>query len=238
MNDKRDKANNTIYSIFILFVVGISSIIYLNKNTEKLPESKIEEKIKNGEFGKTDNAPLNTVDNDAMFKELRTQDSIDAINNKKRNATIKNILSKFRKETDEVTGTEFYYDKSTSKYFTNGIYLYLGKEGSNYYLRLKIQYTADDWLFINNVQLRSGDQLIDYAIKSDFERDNSGGTIYEWYDTPVEMEEEQLITNIILNEKNILRLSGDQYRHDIKLSQKQRNAIANLWHAKNEITMQ
>src|SRR5690348_16637073 len=74
----------------------------------------------------------------------KTKDSIE------RNQELATLLPKFRIEEDKMNDAKFYTDKTSTQYANeNAFFCYISttKVGS-LTLRLKIQYTGNDWLFI------------------------------------------------------------------------------------------
>lgn len=63
---------------------------------------------------------------------------------------LSNATKKLNKKYDEINEVTWFRDKTSLAYVNyNGFYAYIGQsKGSNPWLRLAIQYTADDWLFI------------------------------------------------------------------------------------------
>ncbi|MCM3175922.1 hypothetical protein [Paenibacillus sp. MER 99-2] len=148
-----------------------------------------------------------------------------------RKANINKALSKLRKKADEVEGITWYYDKTTSKYDdTNNAHLYIGvPESGDPYLRLRIRYASDSWLFIDQYIFRSGDDK--YTITPGFSgvnRDNSGGGIWEWYDAAPTADDLDMIRTIIASDKAILRYSGQQYYDDRTISSEEKKAFQNV----------
>ena len=67
---------------------------------------------------------------------------------------------KMRVSIDDINNITWYYDKTSPRFSNyNGLYAYIGKsEGSKPWLRLVIQYAADDWLFIEKYTIKVDDQ--------------------------------------------------------------------------------
>lgn len=148
-----------------------------------------------------------------------------------RKANVNKALSKLRKTTDEVEGITWYYDKTTSKYDdTNNAHLYIGvQESGDPYLRLRIRYASDSWLFIQQYIFRSGRrQIYDHAWILGVNRDNSGGGIWEWYDATPTADDLDMIRTIIASDKAILRYSGQQYYDDRTISSEEKKAFQNV----------
>lgn len=132
-------------------------------------------------------------------------------------------LKKFRKKSDEFSGEEFYMDKRTPIYINeNFVYPYLVKKGSTVWLRLKFQYAADSWLFIQQVQIKTDNDT--YTISARFEGDNDSG-IWEWHDMPVNNSEYLMLKDISESKSVKMRYIGSQYRKDRNLTSKEKDII-------------
>jgi hypothetical protein len=108
----------------------------------------------------------------------------------------------------------------------NGIYCYFQTENnipSN--LRFRVQYHADDWLFISRIQFSIDGKAYDY-IPSDVETDSgNGGRIWEWFDESLDSSDKELIDALANAKSAKMKLIGKQY-HDIKaITTEQINSI-------------
>ncbi|VVP34010.1 hypothetical protein [Pseudomonas fluorescens] len=137
-----------------------------------------------------------------------------------------------RKNTDEIKGVTWVSHKS-QPLLDNYMALYFGtKDGSAsaYPLRLKFNYYADGWLFVQGVTIKADDQVYNLG-KMNFERDNGSGSIWEWSDSPV--EDMAMLNKIIAAKKVVIRYDGRQYYHDFVLPEAQKNAMKEIvlaWH--------
>ena len=137
-----------------------------------------------------------------------------------------------RKSTDEIKGVTWVSHKS-QPLLDNYMALYFGtKDGSASAspLRLKFNYYADSWLFVQGVTIKADDQVYNLG-KMDFERDNGSGSIWEWSDSPV--EDMAMLNKIIAAKKVVIRYDGRQYYHDFILPEAQKNAMKEIvlaWH--------
>lgn len=139
-------------------------------------------------------------------------------------------LKNMRKEYDEVREITWYYDKTTPEYANeNNIFLYIGQDkNKNVWLRFKIQYAADNWLFIDKYIFKVDDKT--YALTpsyDDIKRDNNVNGIWEVYDTDPNLE---MIQAIIESEKTILRHQNDRDNvyEDRTISKKEKTALRNV----------
>ena len=135
----------------------------------------------------------------------------------------KQALKSFRKKEDEFEGVKFFSEKRTPYYANvNFIYPYISNSSNNYYLRLKLQYTSDNWLFINRaIFLIDG---IKYEISGNFKRDNNS-TIWEWLDLSVGDKERNILEMLANSKKAKVRYEGDKYYKDRTITSKEKSII-------------
>ena len=143
-------------------------------------------------------------------------------------AKLKPLFS-FKGDEFDANGTVWVTPKSAPKYVdVNSIYCYFAQTGnsvSNF--RIKIQYRADEWLFIRKYQFLIDGKPFEF-IPSKMERDNRD-YIWEWCDEAIGASDEELI-KALANAKTVkVKFIGDQY-HDIrKLSSKEIKGIKNTY---------
>ena len=135
-----------------------------------------------------------------------------------------------RSNTDDVRGITFYKDTTTTQYTdVKSLHLYIGKNTTRTWLRLRIQYTADDWLFIDNFVIKADDQRFDMpSVGSLMERDNAAGAIWEWYDGPVRASDIAMLKAIVASKSATLRYNGKQYYSDRAITAAEKQALQNV----------
>lgn len=133
------------------------------------------------------------------------------------------LLGAMAIKKDQVTGATIYRHQESLDFPGKGsdFQLYLVQDAKGFVTtRLRIQYLADDWLFIKQFVIKCDEATftVTPALPDRVERDNARGNIWEWYDVPVK-EAEQEIVDAILSAKGrvILRHSGRQYYKDREL---------------------
>lgn len=141
---------------------------------------------------------------------------------------IASAVQKMSKNTDKIEGIDWYTDRSSPKYNNaNAFYLYIGKEGAGApWLRLRIQYHANDWLFINSFTVVADGQRFDRSAVN-FERDNNH-MIWEWYDENLSSSDLQMIRAVIASKEAVIRFNGGQYRKDVNITTAQKAALQNV----------
>lgn len=163
-----------------------------------------------------------------LLEEVRAAIAEEEAARKKR---VEELTKKMRVKYDEVREITWYMDKTTPYYDnTNNVHLYIGhKKYSDPWLRLRIRYAGEDWLFIERYTFKADGAT--YTIEADYfdvKRDNSGGQVWEWYDCPVEEKELGLVRAIIASEKTILRYEGDTYHKDRIITSTEKKALENV----------
>ena len=143
---------------------------------------------------------------------------------------LKNALSALRIKKDDVTNKKWYYAKTTTQYIdSNSLHLYMGQEqGSEPYLRFRIQFAGDDWLFINKYTINADGQV--FVIEPDYgdvERDNDTD-IWEWYDISPSDENIAMVKAIMNSKKAVIRCEGDQYYKDRTITSTEKKALKSV----------
>lgn len=147
-------------------------------------------------------------------------------------ASSKNPLKALKSHTDKMRGITWYQHPTSPKYRNaNGVYLYFGRneDGTFTALRFVAQYYADDWLFVKHAWAKTDSTKVDLPEKSGWngwERDNSGGKIWEWTDTALITPTEIAAVRALANAKSVtVRFEGRQYYNDRTLSVQQIKAL-------------
>ena len=142
-----------------------------------------------------------------------------------------NDTKKLKTKYDDIRNITWYYDKSTPTYTNyNSFHLYMGKEKSGRpWLRFRIQYTADDWLFIESyiIKTDNGSHTIDTKY-GEIETDHDSGDIWEWYDVPLNNESYSIIKDVINSKTVKLRHNGKQYYKDRTITATEKQGLKNI----------
>ena len=79
----------------------------------------------------------------------------------------------------------------------------------------RIQYVADNWLFIDRYTIKADDAVFEVVPTRDqLNRDNGGGDIWEWFEVPVGTREQSIIDAIVRAKTVTVRHQGKQYHKD------------------------
>ena len=124
------------------------------------------------------------------------------------------------KKYDDVNGIMWFYSKQTNhKVWSNMASLYIGKDHSSVWLRLKMSYYGEDWIFFENAYLsfEGNTYTIPFDRYNDKKTENSGGMVWEWIDVGVDSELLSYFKNFVRGDSPKMRLSG-KYTHTRNLS--------------------
>lgn len=205
-----------LVGIFIFLIVATVAIAFMIPETEADSAETVSEVNVNEENQSVDKDSIRLANIQAKKKRdsiaIATQQSaIDA-------------LDSFKSKRDEFEGTSFYRDQRTPNYTNrNFIYPYIGEKDGKYWMRLKFQYAADDWLFINNVKIKTDSN--NYEFSGDFERDNNAD-IWEWADMLVSSQDRVMLHDMANSERTVIRYTGSQYHKDRVLTSKEKSIIS------------
>lgn len=137
---------------------------------------------------------------------------------------------KMRVNNDEMNETTWYYDKSTTKYNNRkSFHIYIGKkENSKPWLRMRLQYEGEDWLFIQKYQVKTDTGSYIIVPIERLKTDHSGGSVWEWYDEGIVESSYNMILDIISSKEATLRYTGRQYRYDKTITSAEKRALRNV----------
>ena len=134
---------------------------------------------------------------------------------------------RLKKNTDEIKGITWISHKS-EPVLGKFISLYFGTmdgKADHRPLRMKLQYYAEDWLFVQGVTIKA-DELTFTMSGLDFERDNGSGRIWEWSDEAV--KDRAMIDKIISAKRVIIRFDGRQYYSDFVVPVAHKKAMKDI----------
>lgn len=126
----------------------------------------------------------------------------------------------------------FFYPPKAPKYTNvNWLYPYFVFSGSTIGARYRIQYEADDWLFINSVQIKITNQdnstdIIDFYSGS-FKRDNNS-RIWEWADFELPAKMYLDLHQISSAKTAKIRFNGLNYHKERLMTNNEKSSIASF----------
>lgn len=150
------------------------------------------------------------------------------------------ILKGLTRKFDEFDSTAYYQDKATTKYLdVSSFHTFLYRSKNNYVIPyLKIQYVAEDWLFIKSYQIKT--DTASYLINpiKPIERDHGNGKIWEWYVTELKNNELPMLKDVATSKQVKIRFNGDQYQKERTISTKEKQAVKNVLAVYDKIVLE
>ena len=175
------------------------------------------------------------LEKEALDKAEAEKKRVELEEQKKKDK-IDSAVKSMSKNTDEIKGITWYWDKSTSRGNTKScIYCYFGKEKESIIgPRLYIQYGAESWLFVKNFMFKADDETFE-IFPDEVKRDNGYGGIWEWVDMYVDDDTYSKIKKIVAAKKVTIRYVGNDYRSDREIPTSERKALGRVLDAMNAL---
>lgn len=172
-------------------------------------------------FAKTKSIFENVESEELRIKELAEKEIADAIALKLKD------LNSLKKEIDDVSGYTFYSNPFFTHYSnTNLTSIYISAKDNSTRLRLEMSYKGDDWIFFDNAYLsfEGNTKEIQFDRYKNKETENSGGSVWEWIDVPLDDSMIPFLDSLAKSEDAKMRLSG-KYSKTRNLSQNEKKGI-------------
>ncbi len=168
-----------------------------------------------------------------MFKkETLLKESKKLENDSLRKELLSSASKKMRVKVDDMNEITWYFDKTSPQFVNyNGFFIYVGLGTDRKpFLKLSIQYAADDWLFIDKYIIKVDEKLYTISENSygEIKTDNGNGGIWEWLSRDVGESELEII-KAVANGTNVkIRFEGKRYYKDKMITEEQKLALKNI----------
>ena len=120
-------------------------------------------------------------------------------------------VNKLKKKYDDVSDITWYKNPYFTHYNDENLTsIYIGRSESSVWLRLKMSYTGDDWIFFEKAYLSydGNTREISFNRYDDKESDNDGGYVWEWIDISVDDYLLSFLKEMVNGKSIKMRLSG------------------------------
>jgi hypothetical protein len=141
------------------------------------------------------------------------------------------LLEKLDADHDDMNDVTWYHDKKVPNYWFSYMQVYMGKKSTGSpWLRLKLQYYAASWLFVESYVIKTDSNTYTLPVVSQcMDRDvNSGGSIREYYDIQATPSTYKMLSDIASSQHVKLRYVGKSYYKDRDLKEKEKEGIQNV----------
>lgn len=179
------------------------ALIVLEELTAKFQSS--------AEFGEA--AALKVQVERALAEELQRKELAEKREAEARRKQVGEALAGLSRQYDRIQEVAFYHAKG-GEALSNYIEVYIVvADAGNAWLRQKLHYYGDDWLFIDSYVLLVDGKKYSYG-SADFERDNESGSVWEWEDKLVDGLSKEILEAIAVSKEAVIRFQGQQYHQD------------------------
>lgn len=145
----------------------------------------------------------------------------------------KAALAKLKKSTDEVEGVSWYEPSCYPKYSNTRCFVlpYIGERDGHYWLRCKVDYAANDWVFFTEIVVNVDGEKRD-TISFDYgevSRDTYiGAKLCEVADFAPDSSRIKLLEDIANSKKTIIRFQGSDHYYDFTVPDKDKQGIKDV----------
>jgi len=202
------------------------NISYDNENFESVKSIYFEFENRHPEA--TEFQEAKTIYNNVLKVEEANRKEAERIAAKEKADKLK-ALDKLKKKYDDVSGITWYKQPYFTHYTnTNLTSIYMGENSSSRWLRLKMSYRGDDWIFFEHAYLSydGNTKEIIFNKYDDKESDNDGG-VWEWIDLTVNKDVESFLREFAKSKNAKMRLTG-KYTKTRKLTYNERKGILDV----------
>ena len=221
----------------VQYVLGINL-----KDTSLVPSKIIDFKL----YGKTSSQNLKDLDFEgkekrleSLYKEIVTPEEEKyrkiKLQKAERIERGKEALKKLKKTYDDVSNITWYENKYYTHYTnTNRASLYMGVQDNNVWLRLRMSYEGENWIFFEKAYLSydGNTHEIRFNEYRDKKTENEGGRVWEWLDVQVDEELANFLNNMVTGKSVKMRLSG-KYTETRNLSKNEIKGFTDVLRAYN-----
>ena len=141
------------------------------------------------------------------------------------------IESNFKTDYDQFQNATFYYHNNIPKYINDRCYIlpYIVVYNGQSRIRIVFVYTGDEWVFFKKIYVsvdgKNYTNTFDYF---DITRDNNYGDVWEYIDVVASDEQIEMLKAMATSNETVIRYEGDSARHDITLSDKDKQTISEI----------
>jgi len=150
-----------------------------------------------------------------------------------RQKIIKEYSKKFEIDKDPIEGISWYMHDNMPNYIDVRSYLipYIGVRGNNVWMCIRYNYTADDWIFWENLTISvDGDKYYKLVGYYNTIRDNDTEVWEYWdeclkYNQAMDSDQIKMLKAIANSNETIVRFQGDNYHYDLYVKEADKKMI-------------
>ncbi len=183
-----------------------------------------------------ENYPTSVEAHEATSLMAKAEMLISKEKKRKREEEERMALAKYiYTSVDKLEGITWYKAKLDQGEIYTRLITYFGKKKSNSpWLRMKLRYWGEDWLFIKSYFIVVDGKRYTFK-KVNFKRDNSSSSIWEWNDRRVNKNDLVMLKHIAKSKNAVVRFQGQKYHSDHTISSDEKKAIQHVLNAFQQV---
>lgn len=131
---------------------------------------------------------------------------------------------------DDMEETTWIYAKGQEKGISDfSCYAYIGQKAGRSWLRFKLGFHQDSWIFMDAIKLKSESGSFDYIIEFGDRKSEVSNGIYEWIDISLSEIQTAKLRQVCDGAEIKVRCKGDQYYADFVLTAAQKENLLTVF---------
>lgn len=154
-------------------------------------------------------AKVQALLNEVVAKEKAKAEAKRIQAEKERKERLK-VVNKLKKKRDDVQGITWYYNPYFTHYDNrNLVSLYMGERGSSVWLRLKMSYSGDSWIFFEHAYLSYDGSTREILFDKYKDKESDNDTyVWEWIDVSVSDSDLSFLKKMVKGKSVKMQLTG------------------------------
>lgn len=131
---------------------------------------------------------------------------------------------------DDMEETTWIYAKGQEKGISDfSCYAYIGQKANRSWLRFKLGFHQDSWIFMDAIKLKSESGSFDYILEFGDRKSEISNGIYEWIDIPLSEVQTAELRQVCDGAETKVRCKGEQYYVDFVLTVTQKENLLTIF---------
>jgi hypothetical protein len=128
------------------------------------------------------------------------------------------LVDTLEEKKDEIEGIRWYTPGAAGGYRTS-VYFYMGKKNAGEpWLRWKIRYYGDKWLFIRRYRVKVDDaEAVTVSPTAEIKHETGSGSVWEVFDEAA-LDHANVLNQMLASQKILIRMEGTEGVEDIELT--------------------
>lgn len=126
----------------------------------------------------------------------------------------------------------WYRDGSSPEFESaSGFYLYLGKRDDEVWMRIRVQFSGAEYLFVNQLLIETDNNGYSFVPKEQVQRNHGNNLVWEWMDESFDPEMYDMFHDMAYAKKTNIRFMGTNSFEERALSAEEKEAMKKVLNA-------